>query len=107
MQAYFSHFQRLAEASSYYELAELPIPQPKFFNWTADIFEGLHVAERPDQPALVLADDALRTEMGSAARAHADRFTWPSAGEKFAALVEQPRVVPALRTPGPRTHLVP
>ncbi|OJF11042.1 glycosyltransferase involved in cell wall biosynthesis [Couchioplanes caeruleus] len=41
---------------------------------------------------LLLADDALRIEMGSAARAHADRFTWESAGEKFAALVEQPRV---------------
>ncbi|MEU4624565.1 glycosyltransferase family 4 protein [Actinoplanes sp. NPDC023801] len=55
---------------------------------------------------LLLADDALRAGMGSAARAHADHFTWPSAGEKFAALVMQPVMVPAT-APGPRTHLVP
>jgi len=58
MQAYFRHFQRVAAAGAYHELAELAIPQPEFFNWTADILEGLHVAERPDQPALVLAGDA-------------------------------------------------
>ncbi|SFF90447.1 Glycosyltransferase involved in cell wall bisynthesis [Actinoplanes philippinensis] len=54
----------------------------------------------------LLADDALRAEMGSAARVHADHFTWPAAGEKFAALVERPVMVPAA-APGPRTHLVP
>jgi len=58
MQAYFRHFQRVAATGAYHELAELTIPQPEFFNWTADILEGLHVAERPDQPALVLAGDA-------------------------------------------------
>ncbi|AMR27819.1 branched-chain amino acid aminotransferase [Hymenobacter psoromatis] len=58
MQAYFRHFQRLAEAGTYSELTGLPLPKPAFFNWTTDILEGLHVAERPDQPALVLADDA-------------------------------------------------
>ncbi|MEV0901512.1 glycosyltransferase family 4 protein [Actinoplanes sp. NPDC049802] len=55
---------------------------------------------------LLLADDALRARMGSAARAHSDRFTWPSAGEKFAALVAQPVMVPA-HAPGPHAHLVP
>ncbi len=58
MQAYFRHFQRLAESGAYSELAELPLSKPEFFNWTTDILEGLHVAERPDQPALVLADYA-------------------------------------------------
>ena len=47
---------------------------------------------------LLLADDALRAEMGSAARAHSDRFTWPSAGEKFSALVRMPKPVRAGRT---------
>ncbi|MEU5946442.1 glycosyltransferase family 4 protein [Micromonospora sp. NPDC047465] len=36
---------------------------------------------------VLLTDDALRTAMGAAARAHAARFTWPVSGEKFAALV--------------------
>ena len=57
MQAYFRHFQRLALAGTYHELAERPVPKPEFFNWTADIVEGLHLAERPQQPALVLATD--------------------------------------------------
>ena len=55
---------------------------------------------------VLLADDALRAEMGSAARVHSDRFTWQSAGEKFAALVMGAVMVPAA-APGPRTHLVP
>lgn len=58
MQAYFQAFQRIAAAGAYHELATLPLPQPEFFNWTADIFEDLHVATHPGKPALVLADDA-------------------------------------------------
>ena len=58
MQGYFREFQRIAAAGTYHELAALPIPRSTFFNWTADIFEGLHVAAQPDKPALVLADDA-------------------------------------------------
>ncbi|GAA1611801.1 glycosyltransferase family 4 protein [Actinoplanes couchii] len=54
----------------------------------------------------LLCDDVLRAGMGSAARAHAASFTWPAAGEKFAALVMRPVMVPA-PSPGPRTHLVP
>ncbi|MVN75992.1 AMP-binding protein [Hymenobacter sp. HMF4947] len=63
MQAYFQAFQRIAEAGTYHELAALPLPKPDFFNWTADILEGLHVATHPNKPALVLADDAGRVQL--------------------------------------------
>ncbi|RAK43493.1 glycosyltransferase involved in cell wall biosynthesis [Actinoplanes lutulentus] len=68
---------------------------------------GLLADDTPDfiaKTRLLLADDALRAEMGSAARAHADCFTWPSAGEKFAGLISAPRVVRATDQPRQRTH---
>jgi glycosyltransferase involved in cell wall biosynthesis len=37
----------------------------------------------------LLADDQRRKAMGEAAIAHAERFTWESAGERFAALVRK------------------
>ncbi|MGI4739153.1 MAG: AMP-binding protein [Janthinobacterium lividum] len=83
MQTYFRHFQRVAAAGTYQELAERAIPQPEFFNWTADILEGLHVAERPDQPALVLAGDASsQTTTYAELAASANRLLnfWRSAG---------------------------
>ena len=83
MQAYFRHFQRVAEAGAYSTLAGLPIPKPEFFNWTTDILEGMHVAERPDQPALVLADDVGRqpiTYAELAARANQLLNFWRGTG---------------------------
>ncbi len=55
---------------------------------------------------LLLTDDALRAAMGAAARAHAASFTWPAAGERFAALVSGAPRVPA-PAPVDRTYLVP
>jgi glycosyltransferase involved in cell wall biosynthesis len=49
-----------------------------------------------EKTRLLLADDALRAEMGSAARAHADAFTWPASGDKFARLIQAPRVTPVI-----------
>ena len=57
---------------------------------------------------LLLTDDTLRHAMGAAARAHAAQFTWPAAGEKFAALVTAPAGVPAaVKPPEPQSYLVP
>ena len=39
--------------------------------------------------ARLVRDDALRTSMGEAARAHAGRFTWDETGKRFAALVDE------------------
>jgi len=57
LQAYFREFQQLAAAGAYEALEQRPLPKPEFFNWTADIVEGLHLAAHPDKPALVLASD--------------------------------------------------
>jgi acyl-coenzyme A synthetase/AMP-(fatty) acid ligase len=83
MQRYFQHFQRLAESGSYHELAALPVPKPDFFNWTAEILEGLHVAAHPDKAALVLADDAGHRTIsyaGLAAQANQLLNFWRGAG---------------------------
>ncbi|HKJ65641.1 MAG TPA: AMP-binding protein, partial [Desulfopila sp.] len=29
---------------------------PEYFNWAEEVFEGLHLAERPDKPAFIWAD---------------------------------------------------
>ncbi|UOQ69993.1 acyl-CoA synthetase [Hymenobacter cellulosilyticus] len=57
MQDYFQEFQRLTEAGDYAALAQLPVPKPEYFNWTSDIFEGLHTARQPEKEALVLIGD--------------------------------------------------
>ncbi len=56
---------------------------------------------------LLLTDDRLRLAMGAAARAHAARFTWPAAGERFAALVARAADIPAAAPPVEQSYLVP
>ena len=56
---------------------------------------------------LLLTDDSLRLAMGAAARAHAACFTWPAAGERFAALVARAAHGPAATPPVKRSYLVP
>ncbi|GAB3149794.1 glycosyltransferase family 4 protein [Micromonospora sonneratiae] len=48
-----------------------------------------------DKVRTLLADPARREEMGEAARVYTARFTWPVAGEQFAALVERAATAPA------------
>lgn len=57
MQEYFQYFQRVAQAGNYAALARQPVPKPVFFNWMAEIFEGLHVAANPGKDALSLVGD--------------------------------------------------
>jgi len=83
MQAYFRRFQQIAEAGTYHELAELPVPKPALFNWTTEILEGLHVATHPHKTALVLADDTghqTLTYAELAARANRLLNYWRAAG---------------------------
>jgi len=61
MREYFQYFQRLARVGAYAGLGQQPVPKPEFFNWTAEIFEGLHVATRPGKAALVLVGDGVGT----------------------------------------------
>ncbi|RAK69657.1 AMP-binding protein [Hymenobacter edaphi] len=77
MKAYFQQFQQLAAAGRYDELARLPVPKPELFNWTADIFEGLHAAAHPDKEALRLVGDEagpVESYRYAALSAHANRL---------------------------------
>ena len=83
MQRYFQDFQHLAERGAYHELAARPVPKPEYFNWTTEIFEGLHVASHPHKPALVLADEAgsqTITYAELAGRANQLLHFWRAAG---------------------------
>ncbi|MET7807296.1 glycosyltransferase family 4 protein [Micromonospora chersina] len=55
----------------------------------------------------LLCDDEMRQRMGAAARAHAGSFTWPAAGERFAALVTTGVVARAEELPAEACYLVP
>lgn len=55
----------------------------------------------------LLCDDEMRQGMGAAARAHAASFTWPAAGERFAALVTTGAVARAGELPAEACYLVP
>ncbi|MBU2663975.1 glycosyltransferase family 4 protein [Actinoplanes bogorensis] len=63
-------------------------------------------ADYTEKVRQLLTDHNRRLAMGTAARAHAARFTWPAAGERFAALVEGASHVPAPAS-ADRTYLVP
>jgi glycosyltransferase involved in cell wall biosynthesis len=69
------------------------------------------LADDPDdftrKVRLLLTDDTLRLAMGAAARAHAAQFTWPAAGERFAALVARAADIPAAAPPAKQSYLVP
>jgi glycosyltransferase involved in cell wall biosynthesis len=57
---------------------------------------------------MLLTDDTLRLAMGAAARAHAAQFTWPAAGEKFAALIARTaNRSTAVEPPVKQNYLVP
>ncbi|WP_200210126.1 glycosyltransferase family 4 protein [Micromonospora coerulea] len=55
----------------------------------------------------VLRDDEARQRMGAAAQRHAASFTWPAAGERFAALVTAGAVTRAGERPVEACYLVP
>jgi len=83
MQTYFRQFQQIAESRAYHVLENLRVPKPEFFNWTHEIFEGLHVAEQPDKTAIVLAGEGHEQEITYAELAHrANRLLnyWRAAG---------------------------
>jgi acyl-coenzyme A synthetase/AMP-(fatty) acid ligase len=63
MQDYFRQFQQIAETSAYHVLDNLRVPRPEFFNWTTEVFEGLHLAGHPNKTALILADDSATQEI--------------------------------------------
>ncbi|MFC4146835.1 glycosyltransferase family 4 protein [Micromonospora mangrovi] len=75
-----------------------------------DGVSGLLAEDVDDYVAKVrqlLCDDTARERMGAAAREHAASFTWPAAGERFAALVTAGAVARAGERPVEACYLVP
>src|SRR5690606_23643671 len=52
----YKQLTHIIENESYEELQNLKITKPEYFNWVHEIFEGIHVKERPDKAALIWAD---------------------------------------------------
>lgn len=91
--------QREAAAQSFFEKRNQLDP-PEQFNWGAEIFEGLHVRERGDQPALAWTDLATDAEC---------RFTYrelAANGKKFLNFVH-PEAVEQGDDPDMLTPIVP
>lgn len=56
MEKIFRIVSHLIENQDFRKLEELEIIKPEYFNWVEEIFEGIHVKERPDATALHWTD---------------------------------------------------
>jgi acetyl-CoA synthetase len=56
MEQLFRDAGRLIAAKDFNSLGQLSIPNPEKFNWTREIFEGIHVKDTPDATALLWTD---------------------------------------------------
>ncbi len=56
MEKLFRHIRELIAQKDFDTLAQLPIPKPERFNWVRDVFEAIHVKDRPDATALIWTD---------------------------------------------------
>lgn len=52
----YKQLTHIIENESYEELQNLKITKPEYFNWVHEIFEGIHVKERPNKAALIWTD---------------------------------------------------
>ena len=61
MEMLFREIQRLIADKKFDELQKLSIQKPVKFNWVKEIFEDIHLKDRPDEPALIWTNghDAL------------------------------------------------
>lgn len=57
MKEIFKKVSTLISTNTYDKLHDLKLEKPTYFNWTEEIFEGIHVAERPDKTALLWTDE--------------------------------------------------
>lgn len=61
MEALFRKARTYIEQGDFEKLPELPIEKPRYFNWAREVFEGIHVKERPEATALLWTDgEAVR-----------------------------------------------
>lgn len=61
MKQLFSTVSQLIADGNYKALQTLEITKPHTFNWTAEIFEGIHLKETPDAKALLWTDGIQTT----------------------------------------------
>src|SRR5678816_2093227 len=53
MENIFREIQRLIVGKKFEALQTLSIRKPVKFNWVKEVFEDIHVKDRPDEPALI------------------------------------------------------
>jgi acetyl-CoA synthetase len=53
MEKLFREIQRLIAEKKFEALQQLPVHKPVKFNWVKEVFENIHVKDRPDEPALI------------------------------------------------------
>jgi len=56
MKNYFEKCSRLIREDAFDQLQPAATPAPLLFNWVAEIFEGIHLQQRPDASALIWTD---------------------------------------------------
>lgn len=53
----FITIKNAIEEANFSKLNKVAITKPEFFNWVEEIFEGIHLAERPNKTALLWTDE--------------------------------------------------
>jgi acyl-coenzyme A synthetase/AMP-(fatty) acid ligase len=56
MEKLFRQFRDLIANKDFESLTALEVEQPQYFNWVSEIFEGIHIKERPAATALLWTD---------------------------------------------------
>ncbi len=56
MEKIFRTIRQLIADKQFDQLADLEIIKPEYFNWVKEIFEGIHVKDTPEAPALIWTD---------------------------------------------------
>lgn len=56
MKEIFKKVSKIISENAYDELQNIKFEKPEYFNWVEEIFEGIHVSERPNKTALLWTD---------------------------------------------------
>jgi len=62
MKKYFEEVASIIDRNDFSQLKDIKIAKPEYFNWTKEIFEGIHVANYPDKTALLWTDGSKTVE---------------------------------------------
>ena len=62
MKNYFKEVSSIIKQQNFEKLNDLKITKPEYFNWVTEVFEGIHVKERPNKTALLWTDGSNTKE---------------------------------------------